>query len=102
MSDLPKREVPADELRRVFNSLRLDERVASQGYTVVIRDSKHPLKSRAAEPYCTRSEAILYLDPQGNKVAIAHRYLRRDGSLGASGLPDPKCVWHRGERLWTR
>ncbi len=96
------REVPAGELRHLFNSLNLDERVTSAGYSVRIRESKHPVKPKAAEPYCTRSEVIVYLDPEGNKVAIAHRYLRRDGSLGASGLPDPKCVWHEGERLWTR
>ena len=30
------------------------------------------------------------------KIATCHRYLRPDGSLGASGLPDPKQVFHDG------
>jgi hypothetical protein len=33
---------------------------------------------------------------RGRTVAWAHRYLRADGSLGASGLPDPKAVWEDG------
>lgn len=30
------------------------------------------------------------------KVAVVHRYLRPDGTLGASGKPDPKRVLHAG------
>jgi hypothetical protein len=27
------------------------------------------------------------------KVAVAHQYLRPDGTLGASGRPDPKAIF---------
>lgn len=32
----------------------------------------------------------------GKKVAEAHQYKRTDGSIGASGLPDPKEILHDG------
>lgn len=31
------------------------------------------------------------------KVATAHRYLLSDGTLGASGKPDPKAMKHDGK-----
>jgi len=34
-------------------------------------------------------------------VALVHQYLRRDGSLGASGKPDPKMLFDRGELLYV-
>ena len=33
----------------------------------------------------------------GRKVAIAHRYVLEDGTLGASGKPDPKSMKHDGK-----
>lgn len=33
----------------------------------------------------------------GRKVALAHRYLLPDGTVGASGKPDPKSMKHEGE-----
>lgn len=41
----------------------------------------------------------MYLDADGNQIALVHQYLRRDGTLGASGLPDPKWLLHEGEVL---
>jgi hypothetical protein len=34
------------------------------------------------------------------KVAVIHRYRKSDGSLAASGLPDPKLLWI-GDVLYT-
>jgi len=33
----------------------------------------------------------------GRKVALAHRYLLPDGTVGASGKPDPKSMKHEGK-----
>ncbi len=41
-------------------------------------------------PPGTRSQIIRYTDSSGKLIVVLHRYLRPDGSLGASGLPDPK------------
>lgn len=55
----------------------------------VLRDG-HPSPPRAGLPFCTRSQIIAYLDAKGDEVGMAHRYLKPDGTLGASGRPDPK------------
>jgi len=56
----------------------------------------HPSPPRATLPFCTRSQIIAYLDASGAKVALVHQYLRPDGSLGASGRPDPKRLLLHG------
>jgi hypothetical protein len=35
---------------------------------------------------------VLYVTPHGQPVALLHQYKRPDGTLGGSGLPDPKVV----------
>lgn len=48
-------------------------------------------------PAGTRSQILHYYTPDlKSKVAIVHRYLRPDGTLGASGMPDPKQVLDKG------
>ena len=82
--------IPAQELCRKFNESRFVERVMTgEIVEVVIRDG-HPSPPKADEPVCTRSQEISYRDLDGNELARAHRYLRPDGTIGASGLPDPK------------
>jgi hypothetical protein len=39
---------------------------------------------------------MAYDDASGVMVAVVHQYLRPDGSLGASGLPDPKRLLVNG------
>ena len=40
---------------------------------------------------------IAYLDSSGHRVAVVHQYLRKDGTLGGSGRPDPKKLFHDGK-----
>lgn len=57
-------------------------------------------RAEAKEPAGTRSQRIEYWESTGRelrKVAFIHRYLRPDGTLGASGMPDPKRVFYNGE-----
>ncbi|MCS7051642.1 MAG: hypothetical protein NZL87_08520, partial [Thermomicrobium sp.] len=49
-----------------------------------VEDQQHPF-------YCTQSEVVRLFDGE-TKVAVVHRYRRADGTLAASGLPDPKMV----------
>jgi hypothetical protein len=39
---------------------------------------------------------IAYFDGDGQRVAVVHQYLRTDGTLGASGRPDPKRLLEGG------
>ena len=80
------------ELRAKFNASHVMERIRSGVYTEIIRSNKHPSRTAAREPFCTQSQIIHVVDAQGRRVASLHRYLRADGSLGASGRPDPKAL----------
>jgi hypothetical protein len=51
------------------------------------------------EPAGTRSQVVPYFI-MGTKIALCHQYLRPDGTIGASGLPDPKLVEYRGYVLF--
>jgi len=66
-------------------------------YAVVSKDGLAP--SDVGQPPGTRSQIVRYFRRSDDlMVAIVHQYLRPDGTLGASGLPDPK--WLRdGDRI---
>ena len=80
----------AAEIRRLFNDGEFLARVQRGELTEALVTESHPSPPRASLPDCTRSQILAYFDPQGVKVALIHQYLRPDGSLGASGRPDPK------------
>jgi hypothetical protein len=93
----PVRLVSAQELRERFNAGGYDERAQAGELLLTVGYNHHPCPDRVNEPYCTRSQRVEYIDPQaGRTVAWAHRYLHMDGTLGASGRPDPKAVWDDG------
>jgi hypothetical protein len=41
------------------------------------------------------SQTVEYYDGD-NRVALVHQYLRPDGTIGASGRPDPKALLEDG------
>lgn len=84
------------ELRRRFNDGHYWERAQNGELTEAIIEDRHPTLIAANEPLCTRSQMISYRDPDGNEVARVHQYLRTDGTLGASGRPDPKRLLDGG------
>lgn len=59
----------------------------------------HPSSDASGEPFCTRSQIIAYFDMDGNEVARVHQYLRADGTVGASGKPDPKRL-RQGDTIY--
>jgi hypothetical protein len=78
-------------MRRHFNGLDLDMQVASGRLAIfLIDDDLAP--SRPDLQSDSRSQYVAYVDRHGLRLAEAHRYLQPDGSLGASGLPDPKWL----------
>ena len=95
MTDEPVRIIRLDPsgLRKLFNDdLKVLEGVREGRIREKPVESKHPSEPKAREPFCTQSQMISYIGPDGHEVARAHRYLRTDGTIGASGLPDPKRV----------
>ena len=87
------RYLSARDLRAVFNRLGLADVVQAGQLTVRIAEEHHPSPPGAFEPVCTRSQALRYCDASGQVVAVVHQYTREDGTIGASGRPDPKVVY---------
>jgi len=56
----------------------------------IIRSSHLAAPKPFPGPFCTHSEFVRYVDSSGKLIVELHRYLRPDGSLGASGKLDPK------------
>ena len=54
---------------------------------------------RVGEPPGTESQIVSYMRNTGRgleRVCRVHRYLRPDGTIGASGKLDPKSILHDG------
>jgi len=77
-------------LRQLFNT-HLYPRIRRGELAAQVQVSRHPSAPKASVPFCTRSQMLRYVE-SGEVVAIVHQYLKPDGTLGASGLPDPKYV----------
>jgi hypothetical protein len=96
----PVRLVSRQELYQLFNDGEYWERAQRGELHQQLRRDRHPASPAAPVPYCTRSQTIKYLDSTGAEVALVHQYLRPDGSLGASGRPEPKRLFVDGV-LWV-
>lgn len=57
---------------------------------IVISDNHTDLRNKGL-PFCTKSQYVVY-EKDGEYKAGAHQYLKPDGTLGASGLPDPNRI----------
>ena len=76
----------------MFNEEGYWEKTKSGEFTTVTLEHRHPALTAANEPNCTYSQMISYRDANGNEMARVHQYLRPDGTIGASGKPDPKRI----------
>ena len=84
-----------EELRRRFNEGRYWERAQNGELLEKVEEEGSP-SPRVPLPPGTLSQTIAYWDREGRRIAVVHQYLRPDGSLGASGRPDPKCLLEGG------
>lgn len=82
--------VSADIIRKIFNDGQYYQKVLDNILTTIIKEDSLLTKLPIGEPPGTRSQMVFYVDHQGKVVALVHQYLRPDGSIGASGKPDPK------------
>jgi hypothetical protein len=92
---MPRKRVEATELQRMFNADGLWGQVQSGILKTKLMANKHPAPERSGQPFCTRSQIVMYLS-EDEEVARVHQYLRPDGTIGASGLPDPKRMIRAG------
>ena len=85
--------VAADKIRALFNKSQYYEKIKKgllQEKVVKKTLLKYPKKK--GEPQGTYSEIVRYREPKTGFILYAHRYKRPDGSIGASGKPDPKFL----------
>ena len=89
----PSKPVPvADEtIRGAFNDGKFFERSISGEINAVLTYNSHVEPPLPTEPQCTHSQMYEYW-LNGAVVALVHQYLRPDGSIAGSGLPDPKVL----------
>lgn len=92
---LPVQIVSPEELRRLFNELQLWDLVEGGLLHEVVFYHGTP-RQEVHEPFGTDSQGVRYYNHWMQEVAEVHQYLRPDGSIGASGLPDPKRVVEGG------
>lgn len=85
----PSRRVTPAELRERFNDAGLFER-ASAGELLQIVEREGPAPDALQMPDGTVSRTVWYVDADLQKLALVHEYRLPDGTVGASGLPDPK------------
>lgn len=83
--------VSADIIRQHFNNGQYLERVQSGELVTVTKRNSH--RAPPGEPFCTHSQIVYYYTKDDQPVAVVHQYLRPDGTLGASGRPDPKRIF---------
>jgi hypothetical protein len=93
----PVQKITLTDLRTLFNTEVLPKIGTNELLEMVLVSRlASPL---AGQPPGTLSQMVEYWATEDGRLvkrATVHRYLRPDGGLGASGLPDPKQVFHEG------
>jgi len=86
------------ELREMFNRLRFVERAAMGELRTVVTQHRVRTPEWSSEPLYR--QIVRYFDGD-QLVAVANQWQRFDGSLAASGIPDPKRIIVEGKVFWT-
>ena len=84
-------------MRRIFNEGEFENK-ARTGILVeqIKREKKVNPTSTIIDrnvPLGSVSQDVRYLDRNSNEICRAHRYMRPDGTIGGSGLTDPKTIF---------
>lgn len=82
------------ELRWRFAEGDYLNRAESGEFECCLADS-NPSRS-PDEPTGTRTVVVSYVDDSLNRIFMVHFYLRPDGTVGGSGMPDPKWLFEDG------
>ncbi len=85
--------VEAQTIRDLFKESQYPERMRSGELNQeIIKRSHLQNPGQKRMPVCTHSEVLLYTSHDNKEFVIVHQYLKPDGTLGASGKPDPKKI----------
>jgi hypothetical protein len=94
----PKKNPPVDWvsdtiIQRLFKDGQYLERLRAGELRAKVIASRQPADLPPGEPPGTLSQMVIYRQGDGKVVAMVHQYLRPDGTIGASGKPDPKALF---------
>lgn len=89
---LPVKRVSDWALKRRFNCGGYLGKYLSKSFTFDVTHQGQPEAWRNLPPG-TISQEIMLRDRNGDDVAKIHQFLCPDGTLGASGFPDPKRIF---------
>jgi len=91
--------VSRSELRRKFNDGSFRQLIESGALRPKPLSNRHLKQPDPWQgPFCTHSQYVRYLDSHGRLIVEIHQYFRPNGTLGASGKPDPKRL-REGNRI---
>jgi hypothetical protein len=96
---LSSRYVTESEIQDIFNAGPYRQLIENGQLTPHYLRNAHLTHVERGNHPCTQRQMIRYLDLQGDPVVEIFQYLRADGTLGASGKPDPKKLWLPNEIL---
>jgi hypothetical protein len=97
----PAKDVSEDIIQDKFNQKKYYEKTLTGEITTKIIRNSHQKVPPPGEPICTRSQMVKYYSLDGDVLALVHQYLRPDGTIGASGKPDPKRLYLPNEILFV-
>ena len=89
------KRVTHEEMCKRFNGGRYGERAQAGEFTQVIMGSNISTLLTQETVEIT-SQMVSYRDKDNNEIARVHQFVRPDGSLAASGRPDPKRLLEDG------
>lgn len=87
----PIEEVSATQLREIFNQNGYLDKLKAG--IIKSRKTYEIHHAPDGEPFCTHSQILFYYNLSNQLLAVVHQYRRPDGTLGASGKPDPKKIY---------
>jgi hypothetical protein len=94
-SEIPIRRITSVEMRQRFNDGQYWDKVKSGELTEHVMETRLS-KSLPNETLEIQSQMLSYRNSTGMEVARVHQYLRSNGTIAASGKPDPKRLFEEG------
>lgn len=96
MAGIPVKYVTDKKIRQLYQRSGYRGRIKAGELTWKHTYDKHRYPPLSFLPDCTHSRRTAFFDVDGEKLVEFHYYLKPDGTLGASGKPDPKELMYNG------
>jgi hypothetical protein len=85
----PIKRLSKIEMRKMFHEYQCMQKLANGALRSMVLKQRHSNPITSKQQFCTHSQLVSIQDSNGEEIVRAHQYKRPDGTIGASGLPDP-------------